>query len=200
MLTSDLASLLIKMPDLNILLLHMMSQGPDLALFEAMHTLKNLKTLRINMPAKNTAVPIETMFPLLANLDELRLEGSWYQHEADMHGFLQGEPWRMKRLAIQLRDISLVRHCPYLEHLRFLPSTRPMARITRVIKDIVAELLTKPTSLKTIMLYLPQSKKHRSFQIYSEGGKPGHPHRSLNANVANTKKWFSTADIVGHLK
>ncbi|KAG0270941.1 hypothetical protein BGZ95_001342, partial [Linnemannia exigua] len=198
--TEKLGSLLKRMPCLNILLLQMESDGPEPSLFASMCTLKNLKILKINMPKKYDAVPIETMFSLLSRLDELRLEESWYQHETDVLSMLEEAPWKMKRLTIDLRDMSLVRHCPHLEHLRIFPRTEPMAGRMRAVWNTLTVLLTRPTSLKGLMFYSSSQHKCLSFQVQNlSGGKSGRPHKMLNVNSANKKKWFSTEDIVALL-
>ncbi|KAF9900735.1 hypothetical protein EC991_006927 [Linnemannia zychae] len=113
MSTTKLASLITKMPNLNILSLHMESHGPEPSLFEAIRPLQNLKTLKINMPESYGTIPIETMFPLFARLDELHVEGSWYQPESDYFSNYKVESWKVKRLTIGLRK---KKHQMFLVH------------------------------------------------------------------------------------
>ncbi|KAG0291605.1 hypothetical protein BGZ96_005035 [Linnemannia gamsii] len=200
--TARLGTLLTMMPNLTVLLLRMEMHGPDPVFFEAISGLQTLKTLKANMPAGEVAIPIERMFPLFSRLDELHLEGTWYQHKTNTLPRLPGEgektPWRIKRLKIDLWDISLVRHCPDLEHLRLLPRTKSYAGRMRQAWDLLTELMSAPTNLRGLMLHSFKHQKCLSFKV-CHGGKSGRPHMMLNTTAVNQKKWWSTEDVIAFL-
>jgi hypothetical protein len=194
-------TLLTMMPNLAILVLRMETHGPDLVFLEVIGSLQTLKKLKVDMPAGKVAIPIESMFPLFSRLEELHLEGTWYQRKPTTTPLVLAESemsWRIKRLTIDLLDLSLIRNCPDLEHLRLLPRTESMAGRMRGVWNLLTELMLEPTSLKGLMLYSSKQHKCLAFKVCS-GNKPGRPHMMLNITAVNQKKWWSTEEVVTFL-
>ncbi|KAF9079976.1 hypothetical protein BGX23_002878 [Mortierella sp. AD031] len=197
--TTRLAILLSMAPNLTVLSLRMESHGPDSSLFEAVRGLQHLKILKIDMPERDDLVPIETMFPLFARLDELRLEGYWYQREVDPQlPLLADEPlWRIKRLTIDLLDMPLLRRCPDLEHLRLLPPTLSLKGKMRAVWDTLALLLLESTSLKGLIFYSLSKKRCYCFKVQDPRRvNTLKPHRMLDTKG---RRYWSTEEVVALL-
>ncbi|KAG0270736.1 hypothetical protein BGZ95_001590 [Linnemannia exigua] len=197
--SSRLAFFLSMTPNLTYLAIRMEFHGPDPRLFDAIRGLPRLKVLDLDLPVTwgRAGVPIETMFPLFAQLEELHLGGSWYHHNTDMSPILEKASWNIKKLTIDLLDISLLRNCPYLEHLRMLSYTRSTPSMRMAVSSTLTALLTKPTSLKGIMFYSSSKQSELGFSVYdSKMRRPHIPHKMLNDVASNQKKWFTTEEVV----
>lgn len=197
--TTRLGILLSMMPNLTILLLRVESQGVDPALFGAMRGLQHLRVLKINVDEGDEAlIPIETMFPLFSRLEELHLEGSWYQREKNpILQWYATEKWRMKRLTVTPQDSQLARHCLDLEHLRLLPRVQSMKGKMAALWDMLVNDMLAPGGLKGLIVHAHFQKRCFSFKIHdADGVDPEHPHRVLSSEE---KTWWSSRDIVSLL-
>ena len=124
-LPSQIISFLVMAPNLTSLTLCTdLSDFPP-SLIGAMLSLKSLIRFDLGLYSGYKWIDIETIFPLLARLEELCLKGTFYYHEKNTRDPLPGgKSWKIKSLTVDPIDFHFARHCPELTHLDILPSDR----------------------------------------------------------------------------
>ncbi|OAQ36771.1 hypothetical protein K457DRAFT_120090 [Linnemannia elongata AG-77] len=117
-------------------------------------SLKSLNRLDLSLYSGYKWIDIETIFPLLARLEELCLKGTFYYHEKNTRDPLPGgEFWKIKSLTVEPMDVHLARHCPELPHLDILPSSVSMKGRKGALWRRVSDMLQAPTSLVCLKLH-----------------------------------------------